>query len=63
MGNARKNIDDITRTLTSLTGNERFVGRDGTGDFNILADVLAQLTVSDLPVGGILPFNGINVPS
>lgn len=32
-----KNIDQITRSLTELVGDERIAGRDGSGDFKIVA--------------------------
>lgn len=38
MSTTHKTIDDITRTKTALTGDERLPGRDSTGDFKITVE-------------------------
>jgi hypothetical protein len=40
MSVTKKNIDEITRTLDTVTGGERFPGRDDTGDFKVLASAI-----------------------
>ena len=41
----QKNIDQIIRTKTTLTGTERFPGRDATGDFKItLANFITAIS-------------------
>ena len=40
MSVTRKTIDDVTRTLSSVTGTERLVGRDDSGDFKLLASTI-----------------------
>lgn len=56
MGDERKNIDEITRTLASLTGLERLVGRDDTGDFKFLISTLVETVLNEVspdPVGTV----------
>ena len=46
----QKNIDQIIRTKTTLSGTERFPGRDATGDFKItLANFITS--ISDFLIG------------
>ena len=40
MSVTKKNIDEIKRTLATVTGSERFPGRDDTGDFKVLASAV-----------------------
>jgi hypothetical protein len=48
---ATKNIDEITRSLTTLTGNERMVGRDSGGDFKALLSNLIKNVPVNFSVG------------
>jgi len=51
----RRNIDQITRELTELTGLERLVGRDALGDFRFLVNIL-------MPTGAIMEYAGATSP-
>lgn len=49
MSTTQKNIDDITRTKTALTGDERLPGRDSTGDFKITVENMISSVRSVYP--------------
>ena len=54
MSDVRKNIDEITRTLTVLTGLERLPGRDALGDFKTtVQDIIDLIAVENQPIGTI----------
>ena len=66
----RKNIDEITRTLSTFAGTERMIGRDTTGDFKALVSTLLDYMQDNLsfpsaasPAGVILPFVSGTAPS
>lgn len=44
----RKTIDDIARLLTELTGDERLVGRDDSGDFKATTLTLVQYVAGQI---------------
>lgn len=44
----RKTIDDIARLLTNLTGEERLVGRDDSGDFKATTLTLVQYVAGQI---------------
>jgi hypothetical protein len=66
MAQDRKTIDDITRTLETIAGTERFPLRDDTGDAKavmstFLTYVLNNVSVSNvgvIPVGGLTFYAG-----
>ena len=62
MSVTKKNIDEITRTLATVTGSERFPGRDDTGDFKVLASaVYAYIKNNILDTDGTFAANSDDV--
>jgi len=50
------NIDGITRTKTTIVGDERMVGRDDLGDFKVTIDDLLESLAGKLPPGMMIEY-------
>jgi hypothetical protein len=50
------NIDGITRTKTTIVGDERMVGRDDLGDFKVTIDDLLESLAGQLPPGMMIEY-------
>lgn len=50
------NIDQITRTKTTIVGDERMVGRDELGDFKVTIDDLLESLAGKLPPGMMIEY-------
>lgn len=66
----RKNMDQITNTLSAFLGTERLIGRNAAGDFKALVSTLLDYMQDNLsfpsaasPAGVILPFVSGTAPS
>ena len=66
----RKNMDQITNTLSAFLGTERLIGRNAAGDFKALVSTLLDYMQDNLsfpsaasPAGVILPYVSATAPS
>ena len=59
MAQDRKTIDDITRTLATIAGTERFPLRDDTGDAKAVMSTFLTYVLNNVSNVGVIPVGGL----